>query len=196
MQNINNSKAGSSDALPTQAGDTTSFAPASELPLINILIRTHRPHLLCVCLDSVADCRYCNVKVITIDGTGYGERYGFNLLCNDLQNMVEDGYYFFLDDDDTLIPGALSQIAPHLTPDKPVICQMLRAGRPKPSINVIARGHIGLPCMILHHSHKHLADVTARESGDYDWIKAVTDKLGYKWVPVPLVNSPKRSFGK
>jgi glycosyltransferase involved in cell wall biosynthesis len=130
-----------------------------------------------------------------MDGTGKGKDFEYNLMCNALKDKAQD-YFFFLDDDDTLIPGALERIAPFLSEDKPVICQMLRGGRLKPSVNVIERGHIGLPCMILHAKHKHLADVTARESGDYDWIKAVTDRLGYTWVPVALVNSPRRSYGK
>lgn len=165
-------------------------------PLINILIRTHRKEMFDRCIKSVMDCGYNNVALKVYDGTGKGNNYEYNLICNEMKADVEDGYFFFLDDDDILISGALSKITEQITDDTPIICQMLRNGAAKPAINVILRGHIGMPCMILHHSHKYIADVTSRQCGDYDWIKAVTDKLGYKWVPVPLVDAGSRSHGK
>ena len=122
--------------------------------------------------------------------------YSYNLYCNDLKARVKDGYFFFLDSDDTVIPGAISKIIPYLNEDKALIVQMLRNGRPKPKNGLIEKGKIGLPCMILHSKHKHLADVTATEDGDYQWIKAVTDKIGYEFIPIPLVDAGKRGRGK
>ena len=122
--------------------------------------------------------------------------YSYNLYCNDLKSEVKNGYFFFLDSDDVVIPGAIEKIKPYLTEDKALIVQMLRNGRPKPKNGLIEKGKIGLPCMILHSKHKHLADVTATEDGDYQWIKAVTDKIGYEFVPIPLVDAGKRGRGK
>lgn len=165
-------------------------------PLINILIRTHRPKMLIDCIESVMNCGYENIQQHIINGTGYGEGYKYNLLCNTLKSQVTDGYFFFLDDDDLLIPGALSKIELYLRNDRPIICQMLRNGKPKPVRDIIKRGKIGMPCMIMHHSLASLADIPATVCGDYEWIKSVTDKVGYKFVPIPLVNSLKRSYGK
>jgi hypothetical protein len=165
-------------------------------PLIHILIRTHRPDMFARCMKSVNECGYNPISVMVIDGTGYGSNYRYNELCNTMKEDVDTGWFFFLDDDDVIIPGALSKISEHLIGTTPVIVQMLRNGTPKPSIDIIRPGHIGLPCMILHHSHKNVADVVARACGDYDWIKAVTDKLSYKWVPVPLVDAGLRSHGQ
>lgn len=122
--------------------------------------------------------------------------YSYNLYCNELKAKVNEGYFFFLDDDDYIIPFAINAIRPYLNPDKALIVQMLRNGRPKPREGKIEKGKIGLPCMILHSKHKHLADVTAEETGDFDWIKAVTDKIGFDFVPIPLVDAGKRNHGK
>jgi hypothetical protein len=129
----------------------------------------------------------------------YSERvndYSYNLLCNLLKDRVRSGYFFFLDDDDYLIPGAIEKIRPHLEPGKALIVQMLRNGVAKPARAEIVKGRIGLPCMILHHSHKNIADVEAHEYGDYSFIKNVCDKIPWKFVPIPVVNAGRRNHGK
>lgn len=132
-----------------------------------------------------------------MDGTGRGENYDYNLMCNELKAEVKRGWFFFLDDDDTLIYGALDLISLHLTdPGTAIVVPFLRGTRPKPRKAEIKRGHCGLPNLILHSDHKHTADVTAHAGGDYDWIKAVTDKVPWRFVNIPLVSSPKRSYGK
>ena len=122
--------------------------------------------------------------------------YSYNLYCNEMKDKIKGGYFFFLDSDDKLIPRAIEKIIPHLKEDKALIVQMLRNGRPKPKEGKIERGKIGMPCMILHSKHKHLADVGDKEDSDYQWIKAVTDKIGYDFVPIPLVDAGKRGRGK
>lgn len=122
--------------------------------------------------------------------------YSYNLYCNILKGYVSDEYFFFLDSDDVVIPGAIEKIKPYLNEDKALIVQMLRNGRPKPRNGLIEWGKIGMPCMILHSKHKHLADVPATEDGDYQWIKAVTDKIGYEFVPIPVVDAGQRRRGK
>jgi hypothetical protein len=200
-------------------------------PLINILIRTHRPELLPRCIQSVIDSGYDNWLIwlhadnwdsfqaslkLTLskdeEGNynskcctlGYNptdpEEYHYNLYCNKLMAMPEDGFFLFLDDDDTLIPGALSKIAPHLEPDRPVICQMLRNGRPKPADiymdkHAVIKGRIGMPCMIIHSKHKNLYTFKATEDTDYEWIKTVSETLDCKFVKIPVVDAGKRSHG-
>lgn len=171
-------------------------------PKITILIRTHpgREQSVLAAEFSVHHQQYTNVHVELF----YGEKtpgYEYNLYCNELKSRVEDGWFFFLDSDDQLVHGALHKLAPHLIdPDEAVIVQMIRVSRghirSKPVRDEIARGKIGMPCMILHAKHKDLADVTATEDGDYQWIKAVTDKLKWKFVPIPVVNAGRRGHGK
>lgn len=159
---------------------------------ITALIRTHegRGELFKRASDSAIECNR-----ITYFGESVND-YSYNLYCNILKAKVEYGYFFFLDSDDVVIPGAIQKIIPYLKEDKALIVQMLRNGRPKPRNGLIEKGNIGLPCMILHSKHKHLADVTATEDGDYQWIKAVTDKIGYEFVPIPVVDAGERRRGK
>jgi hypothetical protein len=124
----------------------------------------------------------------------------YDLYCHKLANLVPDNHwFFFLDDDDFLTsPDALLNISKYLTdPDKPVICQFLRNGVPKPNKDRIKEGNIGLPCLFLHSKHKHLVSLDGYKAGDYRMIKNVTDKLGgYVWAPVVVVETDRRSFGK
>jgi cellulose synthase/poly-beta-1,6-N-acetylglucosamine synthase-like glycosyltransferase len=174
-------------------------------PLINILIRTHRPELLERCKESVLNCDYDGEIEIRyfFDWEYKGDRsqpYFYNLFCNKLIVRVTDGYCLFIDDDDILIPGSLDKIAPHLEPDRPVICQMLRNGRPKPADiymdkRAVIKGRIGMPCMIIHSKHKTLYTFKTTEDTDYEWIKTVSETLDCKFIKIPVVDAGKRSHG-
>jgi hypothetical protein len=178
-------------------------------PRINILIRTHRPLSFRRCVQSIIADNYTNksseIYLDGLDGLGMVDRsqpFFYNLHCNPLLARISDGWFFFLDDDDTLIPGALSKIAEHLTdPDQPIICQMLREGKPKPADmymdrKVISRGRIGMPCMILHSKWKDAYTFEAVEDADYRWIKAISEILKPKFVKIPVVDAGRRSHGK
>lgn len=165
--------------------------------MITALIRTHpgRENLVVRAISSAANEL---IHFIVYEGEKVSD-FSYNLYCNKLKDQVEDGWFFFLDSDDFVIKGSMNKIYPYLTDineDKALIVQMLRNGRPKPRNGLIEKGKIGLPCMILHSKHKHLADVTATEDGDYQWIKSVTDKIGYEFIPIPLVDAGKRNHGK
>lgn len=170
-------------------------------PLINILIRVSRPELYKRCLQSIEEQTYPHINILTFPGYKT-PGYEYNLFCNDLKNQVEDGWFFYLDDDDILSDSTvLEDIATHLTnSDQPVICQMLRNGRPKPADiymdrRIITRGRIGMPCILLHTKHKHIADFVATEDADYRFIKAVSEKLNCKFVKRVVVDAGKRNFG-
>lgn len=116
--------------------------------------------------------------------------------------QCEEGFMFFLDDDDRLAnPNVLTNISKHLTdPNTAIICQFLRGTRPKPSdllmnTKQIIRGKIGLPCIFLHHSKKHIADFVATEDADYRFIRDVSQRMKVKWVKQVVVSSPKRNYG-
>lgn len=171
-------------------------------PLINILIRTHRPHTLPACLQSIKNDNYPNKKVHVYDGTGYGNGFEYNLLCNKLKDGIDEGWIFYLDDDDVLITGRLEEISRHLNDDDYlVICQFMRGSRPKPldelmDERAIIRGYIGLPCMFIHSKHKDIGQFVATEDADYRFINEASKKLKTKFIKIPVVSSPKRSFGK
>ena len=162
--------------------------------MITVLIRTH-PGREEQTVNAIKSAQYENLTVRVYYGDTVND-YSYNLYCNTLKEQVTAGFFMFLDSDDTIIPGAINKIIPYLKEDKALIVQMLRNGRPKPKNGLIERGKIGLPCIILHSKHKHLADLDATEFADYTWIKAVTDKIGYEFVPIPLVDAGKRNRGK
>lgn len=168
--------------------------------MINILIRTHkgREQLFERALKSVTDQTYKDINVIVYEDPGNNVYpFHYNEHCNLLKGSVNDGFFFFLDSDDRLIDSeVLERLAPLLDEDKANIVQMLRKGRPKPFQKMIKRGFIGMPCMILHSKYKNIADVTPKAEGDYEWIKAVTDQIGYNWIEMVVVDAGKRGFGK
>lgn len=193
-------------------------------PLITILIRTsNRPTAFRHCIDSVKAQTYTNWKVIVsidrAEDLGYVRAAGisdhlfvysdnsipffYNLYVNQLKEKVSEGFFFCLDDDDKLDAiDVLEKIAPHLTNEsEAVICQFRRKGKPKPidnlmDLKMIEKGKIGLPCLILHHSQKNIADLKGGVSwDDYNYIKEVSEKSPTKFVKQVVVNSEKRSFG-
>lgn len=190
--------------------------------MINILIRTHnRMESFKRCLESVFSQSYTDYRLIIsvqseldysyvrplirkgdkIFMVNDGEGFFYNLHCNKLKSAVNDGYFFFLDDDDTLEAGALEAIAQHLEPDTALIVQLNRQGWLKPTTEMVdtktlIEAQIGMPCMVLHHSHKDLANIENHVSGDYLWIKSVLEKIESKWIHQVLVNSPRRGYGR
>lgn len=119
-----------------------------------------------------------------------GDDHYWNLYCNQLKKEVYDGWFVFLDNDDYLRPGSLKEIAQHLDdPAQGVICQFIRNKRPKPNDTLIRnkkilKGLIGGSCIILHQTHKYLAEWQSGPAADYRFIKAVSEKLPLKFVPV------------
>lgn len=180
---------------------------------INILIRASRPDLLTRCLHSIKRQTYHNVHLIisvednyeggvlaamvtdyskscffTVEfirvGTWGEQSHFWNLYCNDLKAKVEDGWFFYMDDDDQLSNAfALEQLANHLhDTSKGIICQFLRNGKPKPSNALIEAGRIELGrigggCIVLHHTHKNIANWDGNRAADFRFIKAVSESL-------------------
>ncbi len=164
--------------------------------MLTALIRTHRGRERQTEIAVQSALSEGITPVVHFDEQGPRKDCSYNLICNAMKAAVQDGWFFFLDSDDTVIPGAAAKIVPHLKTDKATIVPFLRNGRPKPRRAEIIRGKVGMPCLVLHASHKGIANVTSHIGGDYDWIKAVTERMPWEFINVPLVNSPKRSFGK
>lgn len=192
-----------------------------ELPLINILIRTSsRPAQFARCLESIRSQTYKNVRVVVgydrVSALTYIPKaiekefvyadnsipYFYDLYCNDLKLIVNDGWFFFLDDDDTLASNTvLEELADQLKQPGAIICQMLRNGVAKPADNyirkgIIREGKIGLPCLVLHSKYKSLSGLDGQKAGDYRYIKEITDQVPTKFITLPLVNAGARGHGK
>lgn len=164
---------------------------------ITALIRTHKgreeltKRAIQSCIDNGID---YSLKECNVYPPG---NYDYNLDCNYMKSYVFNGYFFFLDSDDYILKDAIKHIKPFLREDKALIVQMLRNGKPKPSsIENIRRNRMGLPCLILHSKYKHIADLTNTETGDWDWINAVINKIPYDFMAIPVVDAGKRSRGK
>jgi glycosyltransferase involved in cell wall biosynthesis len=191
-----------------------------EFPVINLLIRTsQRPALFARCLASIEAQTYSNYRIIVAydraDALHYIPKdlttlfvYADNSLpffydryCNNLKTLVTEGWFCFVDDDDILTrPTILEELAQHLTEPGAIICQFLRNGLAKPRTpyirrGIIEEGKIGLPCLVLHSKHKHLSELDGQKSGDYRYIKAVTDQVPAKFIELTLVTCDRRSRG-
>ncbi len=190
-------------------------------PLINILIRHKegRDKEYTKCLQSVINQTYKNWRtVISFEGESLeiaGQDWitvlrnqHYNLHCNDLKKQVADGYFFYLDDDDVLAsPKVLEELSHHLF-EGALILQFFRknnngTGRDvkKPTDammydKIIKKGMIGGGCLVLHHSFKDVADWLPHAGADYDWIKAVTDKVPTRFVPLVLQIAENKNNGR
>ncbi len=190
---------------------------------INILIRNkYRPELFERCINSIKEQTFinnlhviiaCDSKEsrenaekltekfscpVTIFDAIIQEEFPFywNLYSNQLKSLVNEGWFFYLDNDDYIYDSnSLEKISTKLTSaDEGVICQMLRKGRPKPpgaymEDKKVVRGKIGAPCLFLHHSMKEIADWTYGKGADYKWIKEVESKIELKFVPIVIVRT-------
>ncbi len=188
------------------------------LPLLNILIRTsYRPEAFARCIASVkiqagiiknVIISYDNTRALKYVPAGV-ETYPvvpepdipfhYNTYCNTLKAATKEGYILYLDDDDTLIPGSLQKIAPYLT-GPGIIVPFLRNGWQRPSARLmrqrsIEKGRIGLPSIIFSTQIKDIANFTASESADYEFIRDIAAQVNLNWVDIPVVSSEKRLYG-
>lgn len=129
--------------------------------------------------------------------------YFYDNYVNTLKSLVTSGYFFVLDDSDKLThPNVISELVEQLKDSYGVICQFKRKDRLKPSNELIEQkqiimGKIGMPCLVLHHKHKDVADLDGSvNAADFHWIKAVSEKVELKFIKLALVDAQKRDHGK
>lgn len=189
--------------------------------MINILIRTSfRPNKFKLLVNSILNQTFKDIKVIVSYDNDEALSYipnefekikvsknqvipfFYDNYCNELKNLVNEGWFMFIDDDDVLLDHTtLERVYKEIKGKDGIICQFSRGGRIKPSDEQIKnreirRSKIGMPCLILHHSHKNLVDFDGSVgAADYKWIKAVSRKVKLKFVPIVVVYSAKRSYG-
>lgn len=189
--------------------------------LINILIRTSfRPNLFKICIESIYTQTYKNINIIVSYDDDRALEYipeefqkvrvcksdapfFYDNYCNDLKELVTDGWFFFMDDDDILYDHmALEKISKYLNGIGGVVCQFNRNGKLKPSNELIRtkriqRSKIGMPCLFLHHSLKNVAYFDGSVgASDYLFIKDVALKVKLKFVPIAVVYAGSRGNGQ
>lgn len=140
-------------------------------------------------------------EVFPVQSKPEGVNY-WNLYCNELKDRAQDGFYLYVDDDDRLAsPTVLQELSQFLFPDHGLIVQFLRNGVPKPNSFLMAkkrieRGRIGGSCIVLHHSHKNLANWQPIPGGDFFYIKEVEKHIPLKFVPMVVVAADQKNNGK
>lgn len=117
----------------------------------------------------------------------------WNLYCNTLKAQVKEGWFIYVDSDDFLFnKHVIKTLSNQVNQKYATICRFLRKGRPKPSREYrgkIVRGKIGGSCIVLHHSHKDLADWQACKAADYFFIKDISELLPFKWIDLVVVEA-------
>jgi cellulose synthase/poly-beta-1,6-N-acetylglucosamine synthase-like glycosyltransferase len=179
------------------------------MELINILIRTSNRSLLFKrCLSSVLSQNYKNIRIIvSIDNdNNYVPDwceiihvkpdkelpYYYDCYCNSLKELVMEGYFFFLDDDDVLMADVLHKIKFN---SPAILVQLDHIGNIVPKNENFGLGQVGMPCLIMHHTLKDLAYFTGQDHGDYHYIKEVQSKIDLTFVPMVVVKSDRRGLG-
>lgn len=183
----------------------------NNLPLINILIRTsNRPAQFKKCLESIVKQDYPNIRIII----GYDNPetlryipkcletyfvsadkslpYFYDEYCNQLMQLVTDGYIWIVDDDDIVNPNIISQFP---LQGLGFILQLQRHHNIFPKDLNFRIGLIGMPCMIIHHSIKNEAKIHGYGKGDSYWIKEILSKFSLPFIPIIGVYSASKGSG-
>lgn len=190
-------------------------------PLINILVRTsYRPKQFKRMMDSITNQSYQNIRVICsydddralsyipesvekIRVEKHDDLFFYDNYCNNLKELVNEGYFFFLDDSDYLKDSnVLMNLKQKLKGQIGLIVQMDRNGVLKPSnlhvqSRLIQRGKIGMPCLVAHHSIKGLANIDGSVgASDYIWIKKISRQKRLSFSKFVLVCTEERNNGE
>jgi hypothetical protein len=175
----------------------TSYRPAGfARALKSVLEQTHRQIRIIVSYDNHNALKYIPETVEKIRVQRGGGKYFYDDYCNQLKELVTEGYFIFLDDDDMLAhPGILQEVAERIEPQGCLV-QLKRGSHICPLSADFSAGKIGMPCLILHHSLKNIADITTAGAGDYVWIKKVSEQIQLTLLPLIVVLSDRRGNGK
>lgn len=183
------------------------------MPLFNILIRTSdRPNFFEKCYESVCNQTHNDYRVIVSADNrqtyDYVSTYPvdivmvdpmpghcfWNLYMNQLLRQVAEGWVVYLDDDATMVPGALETISRYADSKKKVIVWKYQflSGRiiPEPEFwrKPPQRKHFDTGCFS-HHISQPVTWVSARAS---DWRVATqlwNRKLRFVWVDKVLFHA-------
>lgn len=160
-----------------------------------------------VCADDDESFEYASKiadKVIRVPRSEKKTEYGFmhspyNLYCNSLMDVVEDGWIMFLDDDDVLVdPSVIKGIMDGLTDENEVIVWRGQIhDKVIPSFSFgrgVSLGDIGSFCFMFHSKHKWAAKWDEVKESDFRVIFKLARLLKIKWVDklvVKVNNNPE-----
>jgi len=105
------------------------------------------------------------------------EKYRFNLYCNQLLEMVNDGYILFLDDDDVLIGPRMLEVLEHqIGSNQLVVWRFLRPDKliyPSSLDKKLVLGEVDTASVCFHHSLKKMSSWGDKQYGDYRFYKTL-----------------------
>lgn len=122
----------------------------------------------------------------------------YNLYCNELLELIDDGWVLFLDDDDFLIYNGVlnflnSQVS-NADKSQMFIFQMRYPnGNVKPESiffknENIKKDHIGSPCFLVHSSVAKKVKWDQWKAADFRYIKGLENMVSdIKWIERPLI---------
>jgi len=146
-------------------------------------------------------------KIITVprlikEGPGHAP---YNLHMNALIEAVEEGWVFFMDDDDYYLPGALAEAASLLGDTKKAhifktFFQGFGRNIPTGSFGKgLVLGDICTPSIVLHHTLAKEAAWGDRSGGDFRYIDAITKSPlygGLEWHDMVIGYVPSAHTGE
>jgi len=164
-----------------------------------ILIRTsNRPEYFKKCIDSILNQNYTHYHIYICYDTNESleylkpyennakityfrvrikssNKYKFNLYCNILMDMVEDGYIMFLDDDDMMVGPRMLEVLNHeIGTNRIVVWRFLRPDKlifPTNIDNELILGEIDTASICFHYSLKNTSKWIDKQYGDYYFYK-------------------------
>lgn len=188
---------------------------------INILIRTsNRPDRFKRCINSVLNQKYNNFRVFicydNVNSLDYlkklddnskiqyffvyvksKERYKYNLYCNRLKSLVNEGFVLYLDDDDELVHDlSLYTINKYLQNNHILVWKFFRSDKliyPK-NLNKIILGEI-VSCGFSSHI-KNFKDISwwDKRNGDYNiFCKLLSKNIRIKFIEYILTKNQSQS---
>lgn len=131
-----------------------------------------------------------------------------NLYLNLLNNVVNDGWIMYLDDDDLFasedsvetIVKCIESIDEHKRNDTLIYWQMMRRGRevlPPSAPNPPQYCRIGGSCMAFHHTHVKHATWDSWKCGDFRVIQSLHKNIKHKiFINKVLITVPTEGLGK
>lgn len=141
-----------------------------------------------------------DIKIVSLVNYKRTGEFFYNGYLNELLQYVKPGHVIFLDDDDALSPNVLSRL--NLSEGKSYITKFRRdSGVQRPPEfmfceKIIAKGHIGMPCLILSTVHIRYVQFDETEFADFNVMYELSKRAPLSWLNVVLVKASERSRGK
>ncbi|MBT4111497.1 hypothetical protein HOE37_06580 [Candidatus Woesearchaeota archaeon] len=121
------------------------------------------------------------------------EHFPYNLYCNDLKAKVEEGWIFYLDDDNVFIKdNALELMLDYVSSEDDLLVfkvDWLKKAIPSHSFGKeITFCDCDTACFLFHSKHKDLVDWEGVKGGDFKFFKELSTHLDVVWLNQTLLN--------